>query len=60
MALLDAVRRAETADDDDTRLTALRVAARAYRGDFAAGHDRPWAAEHANRYREMVLDVLDQ
>src|SRR5690606_37690187 len=58
--MLNALRAADQADNDTTRLQALTNAARAYTGEFGQGIDLPWVAELAAGYRSMELDTLNR
>jgi DNA-binding SARP family transcriptional activator len=55
--MLTAIGAANTAADDAACLTALHQAAGMYRGDFADGQDRAWAADYATTYRHQILNV---
>ncbi|OON32080.1 hypothetical protein BSA16_07800, partial [Micromonospora sp. Rc5] len=53
--MLTAIDQATTTDDDTAMLTALRRATELYGGDFAEGHDHPWATDYATSYRHQIL-----
>ncbi|WP_329007599.1 LysM peptidoglycan-binding domain-containing protein [Micromonospora rifamycinica] len=53
--MLTAINHATTSDNDDETLAALRRATDLYAGDFAEGHDHPWAADYATSYRHQIL-----
>ncbi|MBM7079319.1 BTAD domain-containing putative transcriptional regulator [Micromonospora humida] len=53
--MLTAINQAATSDNDDEALAALRRATDLYMGDFAEGHDHPWAVDYATSYRHQVL-----
>ncbi|MFE7872005.1 BTAD domain-containing putative transcriptional regulator [Micromonospora humida] len=53
--MLTAINQAATSDNDDEALAALRRATDLYMGDFAEGHDHPWAVDYATIYRHQVL-----
>ncbi|MGY3516513.1 BTAD domain-containing putative transcriptional regulator [Micromonospora sp. PTRAS2] len=53
--MLTAIDQATTTDDDTAMLTALRRATELYAGDFAEGHDHPWATDYATSYRHQIL-----
>ena len=55
--MLTAIKRANTAPDDTTALTALREAAELYGGDVAEGQDRAWITDYAGSYRHQILAV---
>ncbi|MFC8849943.1 MULTISPECIES: BTAD domain-containing putative transcriptional regulator [unclassified Micromonospora] len=53
--MLTAIDQATTTDDETAMLTALRQATQLYGGDFAEGHDHPWATDYATSYRHQIL-----
>ncbi|MEU7981419.1 BTAD domain-containing putative transcriptional regulator [Micromonospora sp. NPDC049081] len=53
--MLTAINHATTSDNDDETLAALRRATDLYAGDFAEGHDHPWAVDYATSYRHQIL-----
>ncbi len=55
--MLTAINHATTSDNDDEALAALRRATDLYAGDFAEGHDHPWAVDYGTSYRHQILTV---
>ncbi|MFJ8685500.1 BTAD domain-containing putative transcriptional regulator [Micromonospora wenchangensis] len=53
--MLTAINQATTSDNDEETLAALRRATDLYAGDFAEGHDHPWAVDYATSYRHQIL-----
>jgi DNA-binding SARP family transcriptional activator len=53
--MLTAIGQATSTDDDATILAALHQATELYAGDFAEGHDHPWAVDYATSYRHQIL-----
>ncbi|WP_327025172.1 BTAD domain-containing putative transcriptional regulator [Micromonospora sp. NBC_01739] len=53
--MLTAIDQATRTDDEAATLTALRRATELYAGDFAEGHDHPWATDYATSYRHQIL-----
>ncbi|WP_341718817.1 BTAD domain-containing putative transcriptional regulator [Micromonospora sp. FIMYZ51] len=50
-----AIDQATRTNDETTILAALRRATELYAGDFAEGHDHPWATDYATSYRHQIL-----
>ncbi|WP_422753090.1 BTAD domain-containing putative transcriptional regulator [Micromonospora sp. WMMD708] len=53
--MLTAINQATTSENDDEALAALRRATDLYAGDFAEGHEHPWAVDYATSYRHQIL-----
>ncbi|MGC5661695.1 BTAD domain-containing putative transcriptional regulator [Micromonospora sp. WMMD723] len=53
--MITAFNQATTSDNDEETLAALRRATDLYAGDFAEGHDHPWAVDYATSYRHQIL-----
>ncbi|MDG4793498.1 BTAD domain-containing putative transcriptional regulator [Micromonospora sp. WMMD1082] len=53
--MLTAINQAISSDDDAMVLAALHRATELYAGDFAEGHDHPWAVDYATSYRHQIL-----
>ncbi|MEV7231229.1 BTAD domain-containing putative transcriptional regulator [Polymorphospora sp. NPDC051019] len=53
--MLTNINHAATTEDDEETLAALRRATDLYTGDFAEGHDHPWATDYATSYRHQIL-----
>ncbi|TCB91639.1 hypothetical protein E0H26_25485 [Micromonospora zingiberis] len=53
--MLTAINHTSATDDEADALAALRRATDLYAGDFAEGHDHPWATDYATSYRHHIL-----